>query len=358
MTGTEQISGWLADEESRFIYKKRVEYNETGNFKAIWEIVDAYLPELKSRGYYPGIEIELVKKVKNKKKIAVFGLGYQGCSVIELLQKAGITVAAAYDNNAAMWGRTFHDIPVSEPAKEDCSVFDTIIISPYNNEWVQAIKNQLAGYGVGEDKIVFYKDYLPYMLEEEQYFDEKIIKLEDKEVFIDAGVLDLETSLNFCNICKKRGVKNYRVHAYEPDNKSFDRCREIVKKYPEYDISLYHAGLWKENTTLCFDMRGDGASRITENSQKETVSMVALDKSIDDKVTFIKMDIEGAEFAALRGAKNIIQTQKPKLAICIYHKKEDLTEIPMYIKELVPEYKLYIRHYSDSAGETVLYAIP
>lgn len=87
------------------------------------------------------------------------------------------------------------------------------------------------------------------------------------------------------------------------------------------------------------------------------MSVVSLDKCIQGKVTFIKMDIKGAELVALQGAGNIIQTQKPKLAICIYHKEEDLTEIPMYIKELVPEYQLYIRHYSNNAFETALYAI-
>lgn len=76
------------------------------------------------------------------------------------------------------------------------------------------------------------------------------------------------------------------------------------------------------------------------------------------KVTFIKMDIEGAELESLKGAQKVIQRDKPKLAICIYHKPEDMVELPLYIKELVPEYKFYIRHHSNFINETVLYAIP
>ena len=75
------------------------------------------------------------------------------------------------------------------------------------------------------------------------------------------------------------------------------------------------------------------------------------------KVTFIKMDIEGSEMAALRGAERIIREQRPRLAISIYHKPEDMWEIPSYILQCHPDYKLYVRHYSISDTETVLYAI-
>lgn len=69
------------------------------------------------------------------------------------------------------------------------------------------------------------------------------------------------------------------------------------------------------------------------------------------------MDVEGAELETLKGAKNIICRDKPKLAVCIYHKPEDMTDLPIYIKSLVPEYKLYVRHYSEEKYETILYAI-
>ncbi len=70
------------------------------------------------------------------------------------------------------------------------------------------------------------------------------------------------------------------------------------------------------------------------------------------------MDIEGAEFDALKGAEKTIKKYKPKLAICVYHNPLDIVNIPLYIKELVPEYKIFLRHYSESSSETVCYAIP
>ena len=78
---------------------------------------------------------------------------------------------------------------------------------------------------------------------------------------------------------------------------------------------------------------------------------------LSDRVVHIKMDIEGAEKRALRGAVEIIRRDKPMLAICVYHKNDDLLEIPKLIKEIVPDYKFYLRHHNVAGTETVLYAI-
>ena len=69
------------------------------------------------------------------------------------------------------------------------------------------------------------------------------------------------------------------------------------------------------------------------------------------------MDIEGAEIKALEGAKEIIKKYKPKLAISIYHNPKDLIQIPIYLKKLLPEYKIYIRHHSLRETDTVCYAV-
>ena len=71
----------------------------------------------------------------------------------------------------------------------------------------------------------------------------------------------------------------------------------------------------------------------------------------------IKMDIEGAELDALYGAKNTIRKYKPLLAICVYHKREDMLTIPQYIKSIVPEYRFFLRAYEKTATELVLYAV-
>jgi len=106
--------------------------------------------------------------------------------------------------------------------------------------------------------------------------------------------------------------------------------------------------------------QGNGTSHVSIENKDcigTDLQVVSLDECILEPVTFIKMDIEGAEYEALEGAKHILKKDKPKLAVCLYHKKDDMWRIPYLIKSLVPEYRLYIRHYSNYEGETVLYAI-
>lgn len=86
--------------------------------------------------------------------------------------------------------------------------------------------------------------------------------------------------------------------------------------------------------------------------------MVSIDEILMGKqVTFIKLDVEGSEMAALEGASESIRRWKPKLAVSVYHKPEDLWTLASYIIELNPNYNLYLRHYTTCNYETVLYAI-
>lgn len=78
MENTEKVLSYLEDEQSRFIYQKRVEYNETGDFRAINAIVERYVPGLQDKPYYPGMESRLPELLKDKKNIVIFGSGMNG----------------------------------------------------------------------------------------------------------------------------------------------------------------------------------------------------------------------------------------------------------------------------------------
>lgn len=118
--------------------------------------------------------------------------------------------------------------------------------------------------------------------------------------------------------------------------------------------------MWSENTVMHFDERGNECSAITEHGEGRVcdIKVVSID-SLEEcsSATYIKMDIEGAEANALKGAENIIKKNHPKLAISIYHKDEDMIELPLYIHELVPQYRMYIRQHSHTFFDTVLYCV-
>jgi len=192
-----------------------------------------------------------------------------------------------------------------------------------------------------------------------QYFDPQIINFSNDEIFVDAGCLDLKTSKAFLHACKS--VK--KIYAFEPDPCQFQKCVDEAKAYEFIEVLPY--ALWHKKTKVNFACQEliPAAGHVTENNLENNGNLINIDAiSLDDflkgkEVTFIKTDIEGAELNALIGAEKTIRKYKPKLAICIYHKKQDIIDIPLYINSLNPEYKFYIRHYSDGPYDTVLYAI-
>jgi len=96
------------------------------------------------------------------------------------------------------------------------------------------------------------------------------------------------------------------------------------------------------------------SSKIDSNGE-DVIKIDAID-NYKIPASFIKMDIEGSEYEALIGAKDTISKYHPKLAISLYHKPEDLIQIPYYIKSLCPEYRFYLRLHSYYSEELILYA--
>ncbi|QHI72056.1 FkbM family methyltransferase [Aminipila terrae] len=124
------------------------------------------------------------------------------------------------------------------------------------------------------------------------------------------------------------------------------------------NIEIFNNAVWNKNDILYFLEAGTMGSTIN-NLGNVKVQAVNLDSVLEEKedISFIKMDVEGAELEALEGAKNTIQQFKPKLAICVYHKVEHHWEIPLYIKNLNPKYKIFMRHHNLMGIETVCYAV-
>jgi len=188
-----------------------------------------------------------------------------------------------------------------------------------------------------------------------QYFDLPDLKFSDNEVFIDAGAADASTITPFLCFCNN---KYHHIYAFEPNQDSYQRMCNKINEWGIKNITTIPKGLYDKNTSLFFSGESTGF-RVNAKGTVE-IPVITLDSYLqqNQRVTFIKMDIEGSELAALRGCKETILFNKPKLAICIYHKpKEDMIDIPTYLLSLVPEYRFYVRHYSYSRLDTILYAL-
>jgi FkbM family methyltransferase len=209
-----------------------------------------------------------------------------------------------------------------------------------------AIINRVLGDGINIDIMLD-------VCEKKQYFPPDLIKLSEHERLVDIGAFNGDTIRDF--VGRTQG-KFDQIFSFEVDAINYMALQENVRKMPEENrIKIFNLGIWDSECEITYSI---GESQSTVGFGEGKGHVMPLDEVLrEDKVTFVKMDIEGAEPQALRGARNIIKNQKPKLAICIYHDFRHLWEIPLYIKSLAPEYKIYLRHHTNLEYETVCYAI-
>jgi FkbM family methyltransferase len=194
--------------------------------------------------------------------------------------------------------------------------------------------------------------YLKDFAQNNQYFVNDIIHLEDDEVFLDAGAYTGDTIDKFLKESYSKAYK--KIYAFEPCINSYNKLKSSQSKTP--NIKIMNIGLWNKKGTLHFMDTSNYESRISFKG-KNIINVDTIDNLLNGhKVTFIKMDIEGSEIEALQGAIKTIQVNKPKLAICVYHKKNDLITIPQFLNTLEPKYRFFLRIHCHLASELVLYA--
>lgn len=205
----------------------------------------------------------------------------------------------------------------------------------------------------------------------EQYRYKNIVNVVPGEVFIDCGACFGDTTL----WAYMKGATT--VYSFEPGEVNLDILKLNLTNNDHDTSKVVPAAVGEENTTIKF-FSGPGIAgaacqadekkieEVAKQTQSEeefnqfiqTVNCIRLDDWFTEnnvEPTFIKMDIEGAEVGALKGAAEMIKRRKPKLAICLYHKLTDMWEVPLLIKSLVPEYQLYCRK-NHIKNEFVLYA--
>lgn len=334
-----KIYSLFGDKISKDIFGNRVLYSLTEDTKYIRNIVCSI---------EVGNEIYHKLKESPKKKI-IFGSGSVGKRLVRTY--SDILFECFVDNRYA--GQFYREYPIIDihELKEKYSE-ELIIIA--TNRYHREILDQLLKEGFQEKNIInIGKEY--EKLNCLQYFDLPQLdeRQKEKEIFIDGGCFDGSTSLGFINWCKKIIGGGY-IYAWEPDLANREKCIKVLES-GKIPYQMIPKGLWSEYAEMNFKSNG-GSSSIIKDGDVHIIAD-SIDRCIDAPVTYIKMDIEGAEYQAILGAKKTIEKYKPKLAICVYHKPEDVWELPWLIHEINPEYKFYLRHYSFGDVETVLYAL-
>lgn len=189
----------------------------------------------------------------------------------------------------------------------------------------------------------------------DDYYDFDILQCDENEVMVDLGAYTGDSALSY--------IENYgryrKIYCYEISQESIAKMQQRLSTYENITIRNVAAGA--EKGMMYFKKGAFASSNQIADSGEIPVSVVTLDEDISEPVTFIKMDIEGSELDAIEGAVEHIRKDKPKLAICTYHNNHHIWEIPRRLKEINPDYKLYMRYNggwdSFSVAEFVTFAI-
>lgn len=332
-----EIYELLGDGLSKNIFSNRLMYSLTGDMQFIRNVVCSIK---KGKDFY--------KSLKNNTQLKViFGAGSVGKRLVRVYDD--IKFECFVDNRHA--GQAYSGLPVISVKSLKLKYKDALIIisaKQYHKEILEQLlregfrKENIINIGMEYEKLVHL-----------QYFDLpqlKNIKM-SREIFVDGGCFDGNTALGFIKWCS--GTGGY-VYAWEPDAENRQKCKRILDE-SGIKYELIPKGLWNEGTALKFEMDGS-SSKISEVADT-MVQVDSIDRVIAEPVTYIKMDIEGAEYQGILGAKEMMLKYKPRLAICIYHKPEDIWELPKLIHQINSDYVFYLRHYSFGDVETVLYAL-
>lgn len=201
-------------------------------------------------------------------------------------------------------------------------------------------------------------DGLPSPSRDVQYFPGSLFNRVLDEVFIDCGAFDGDTIRAFM---EWTGGVFKRIHAFEPDPLNAKKLQGFIAALPEKvrgKIIIHRVAAAEYRGEVGFVISGD-ASSSTGVGAMTRVDCAPLDEILaSDSPTYIKMDIEGAELSALKGAAGLIARFKPVLAVSAYHKQADLWRIPLYIHTLFPGYRLFLRPHNEEAWDLVCYAVP
>lgn len=186
------------------------------------------------------------------------------------------------------------------------------------------------------------------------YFDLDIIRCDKEEVIVDLGSYIGDSIQDYLKYYRANNYK--RIYCYEITPESFTILKNNLSYYP--NIKFIQKAVSDRVEKLYINKNiVDNSANIVNNNGDIEIDATTIDNDIEEKISLIKMDIEGYEQKALVGCANHIKNEHPKLLISVYHNHEDLWKIPTMIKNISKDYKFYLRYYGNNIFPTEIVLI-
>ncbi|MGN0469428.1 MAG: FkbM family methyltransferase [Acutalibacteraceae bacterium] len=337
---------------------------------------------------------------KNDIPLIIYGMGNGADKVLNEFEKLNIKIYGVIASDDFVRGQSFRGFTVKKLSDIENELNDFIVITAFGTSRCDVINHiieiskrhtvlslDVPVYGDNIFNMEFYKSHygeierayslmadeqsqrvfrnevcfklsgnLKYLFDSFSDKDEvfkNIIKLSDEENYLDLGAYRGDTIQEFLSYSD--GHYNSIV-ALEPDKKTFQKLKTAVGNMPS--VQLFNMGIWSDDCNMTFNASlGRGSSICSVGTQDIAVTKVDTLYRVR-RLTYMKMDVEGAEYMALKGAENTLKRDCPKLNIAVYHRSEDIFKLPLMIHDINPQYKIYLRqHPYIPAWDMNIYAL-
>lgn len=348
-------------------------------------------------------------RMLNAERLVIFGAGQNGKMLASLLQRNGFSPAAFFDDTPSKIGTTICGLPVESVPRERPQVSTTAVVSIFSVKFgYAAIHQRLSQISVGSVSLFealpcFDTNCLPfYFLDKPSLLVENSFKIEwlagqlsDEDslkellrhvtfrtsldhqvlcepeprhitpfktfkslVYVDAGAFDGDTLMSFV----QENLESLNIAiGIEPDSDNFKRMDDAIKAAPDFvqkKIRTVQAALDRQSGVSKFSAMHTQESALCDdgNQNVETVSVDDLLKDESFSTAYLKLDIEGAEAQVILGARSLIEAGSVILSISVYHKPDDLWELPILVHSINPDYRFILRSHGCDGADLTMYA--
>lgn len=279
------------------------------------------------------------------------------CSLTKLNDEVIDKLCAYYQGLEDMWGtldiaNERYDVITNRVTALKQHREDFIWLYGRLGDW----RSKIVLAGMLYNWITFDLDYIHSMKEANftDYFDLDLLQCDEEDVVVDLGAWTGDSMQNYIHTYSKYK----KIYCYEIDKCSIDVAKKNLAEFS--NIEFRNKGVGNRAGKMYLDGKPlSSCNKVVSVDTGNEIEVVSLDDDLMEKVTLIKMDIEGAEQAALSGCRRHIKEEMPKLLISVYHNNEDIWKIPRMVEEMNPNYRFYLRSNGRQWGpaEIVFFAL-